>query len=181
MTFPTPGGVPSLSSQLTGTSSGLPNNWQNLPTTTMSFNEMVNAVAAQYGSAEAAKFKPWYAAAWAKDKNITPLQAATAFLVGNTLQTGVGTAAGVTTGVPGAAAKGAETAVTNIDNALSKLNPFHWIFGITGISGWFTRALKVVAGGILLIAGVLKLSNTNKTLETVLPLVGGPAGRLLKA
>lgn len=53
------------------------------------------------------------------------------------------------------------------------------VLGNTG--GLLVRILKVGVGLVLLIAGALRLSGADKRLETILPVVGGPAGRLLKA
>jgi hypothetical protein len=58
-------------------------------------------------------------------------------------------------------------------------NGFKLVLGNT--TGLLSRILKVVFGGILLIAGVLKLSGADKKLEAVLPVVGGPAGKVLAA
>lgn len=57
---------------------------------------------------------------------------------------------------------------------------FSFNLGASGISAWFTRGLKVLFGGILIMAGILKLTNTDKTLNQVLPVIGGPAGKVLK-
>lgn len=56
-----------------------------------------------------------------------------------------------------------------------------WALSLKGFNGILTRFLKITIGGILLIAGILKLTNTDKTLEQVLPLLGGPAGKVLRA
>lgn len=56
-----------------------------------------------------------------------------------------------------------------------------WDLAFGNTKGLLTRILKVVFGGILLVAGILKLSGTDKKLEQVLPLVGGPAGKVLAA
>lgn len=68
-----------------------------------------------------------------------------------------------------------------LNNPLTDLLPKGWslIFGNT--HGLLTRILKVVFGGVLLLAGILKLSSTDKRLADVLPLLGGPAGKLLQA
>lgn len=65
-----------------------------------------------------------------------------------------------------AAAKGVPTA-------------FHLVFGNTG--GLLGRALKVIVGLVLMLAGALKLSGTSRTLADVLPVIGGPAGKVLRA
>lgn len=57
-------------------------------------------------------------------------------------------------------------------------NAFSLVFGNT--TGLLLRALKVIFGGILITAGVIKLSGADKTLNQVLPLVGGPVGKVLK-
>lgn len=46
--------------------------------------------------------------------------------------------------------------------------------------GILIRSLKIGFGAILITAGILKLTNADKTLNQVLPLVGGPAGKVLK-
>lgn len=56
-----------------------------------------------------------------------------------------------------------------------------WNLTLGNTSGLLTRILKVGMGLILIIAGALKISGAGKTLGQVLPVVGGPAGRLLKA
>jgi hypothetical protein len=56
---------------------------------------------------------------------------------------------------------------------------FHLVFGNT--SGLLGRILKVAFGVILIVAGVLKLSGTDKKLEQVIPVVGGAAGKVLMA
>lgn len=56
---------------------------------------------------------------------------------------------------------------------------FRLVLGNT--AGLLTRILKVTIGGILLIAGILKLSGADRKLEQVLPVVGGPAGKVLAA
>jgi len=71
----------------------------------------------------------------------------------------------------------ANTAQNEIGSVLG--GGFKLVFGNT--TGLLTRILKVVFGGILLIAGILKLSGTDKKLEQVLPVVGGPAGKVLAA
>lgn len=160
-------------------SSTLPSGWQNQPTTQATFNAAVALIDQQYGTAKANAFSTWYAAAWKKDPGLTPNQAVVTWVAQNALSTGISTTGTlVGSGVPNAAAAGAQTAVSKLDNIL---NPFHWQLGITGIAAWFARGLKVLFGGILIVAGILKLTNTDKTLNQVLPIVGGPVGKVLKA
>lgn len=59
------------------------------------------------------------------------------------------------------------------------LSDWHLTFG--GFNGILVRGLKILFGGILVIAGLIKLTGTDKTLQQVIPVVGGPAGKLLKA
>ena len=101
-------------------------------------------------------------------------------------------AAGITLGAAsGATAVGPTTGgsqAVNTDLAVGKAgqnlahdaNPFNFALGATGIAAWFARGLKVVFGGILIVAGIIKMTGTDKTLNQVLPLVGGPAGKVLK-
>lgn len=56
-----------------------------------------------------------------------------------------------------------------------------WNLTLGNTSGLLVRILKVGVGLVLLIAGALKISGAGKTLQQVVPIVGGPAGRLLKA
>jgi hypothetical protein len=56
---------------------------------------------------------------------------------------------------------------------------FRLVFGNT--TGLLGRILKVGVGLVLIIAGALKITGAGKTLEQVLPVVGGPAGKLLSA
>lgn len=171
------------------TGSSLPSGWQNQPTNSASFAAAVAIVDQHYGTKVANAFQAWYAAAWKKDPKITPSQAVVAFIVGYDVSGGVAKLGNFVTGgtaiasnpatgnlqtasgpgIPQAAAKAAESL------ALPQ-----WMLAITGISGWFARGLKLVFGGILIVAGVLKLTNTDKTLNQVLPLVGGPVGKVLK-
>lgn len=74
---------------------------------------------------------------------------------------------------PGGVVSGAGTA------AAAAATGWHLTFG--NFSGLLTRTLKIVFGGILLIAGILKLSGASQKLEQVLPVVGGPAGKVLAA
>lgn len=55
-----------------------------------------------------------------------------------------------------------------------------WNLTFGGFNGLLVRGLKILFGGILIIAGLIKLTGTDKTLQQVLPVVGGPAGKLLK-
>lgn len=78
--------------------------------------------------------------------------------------------------------KGASQADTNAaKNAAKSVIGAGWNLTFGNTTGLLSRILKVVIGGVLLLAGILKLSGTDKTLEAVVPIVGGPAGRLLKA
>ena len=56
-----------------------------------------------------------------------------------------------------------------------------WSLVLGNWKGILTRGLKIIFGGILMIAGVLKLSGADKKLEQVLPVIGGPAGKVLAA
>jgi hypothetical protein len=77
--------------------------------------------------------------------------------------------------------KGLTNGITNnpITNAVGKALDYSLQFGNT--TGLLTRILKVTFGGILLIAGILKLSGASQKLSQVLPVVGGPAGKVLAA
>lgn len=70
-----------------------------------------------------------------------------------------------------------KTVVGSVESAVPAT--FSLVFGNT--SGLLVRVLKVGVGLVLLIAGALKISGAGKTLQQVVPIVGGPAGRLLKA
>lgn len=174
----TPGGAPPLQS-----------GWQNRPTTSQTFAAAVAIVDEHYGTKVANDFQAWYQAVWARDRNITPSQAVVAFVaaydvsggiarLGNFVTGGTATSSNVATGtlstasgpgIPQAAAKAAESLA---------LPQWALVFG--NFKGILTRALKIIFGGILIIAGVLKVTGTDKTLNQVLPLVGGPAGKVLK-
>lgn len=60
-------------------------------------------------------------------------------------------------------------------------NPVSWALKFGNFGGLLVRGLKILIGGVLLVAGILKMSGADKKLEQVLPLVGGPAGKVLKA
>lgn len=59
------------------------------------------------------------------------------------------------------------------------LGAFRLTFGNT--TGLLTRILKTGVGLVLLVAGILKLSGADRKLEQVIPVVGGPAGKVLAA
>lgn len=70
------------------------------------------------------------------------------------------------TPVPGVQVKpGGGLAVTNPLNGL-----LHWALNVTGISGWFARALKVGFGGILMIMGIAKLTHSEDKILKVAPI-----------
>jgi hypothetical protein len=128
-----------------------------------------------------AAFQSWYEASVKKDPGLTPYDGVVVWIgdeaIGGALSAGTaGTSQAVAEAGTGAAIGGAQAA-----KALNGLNPFKWVLGFGNTTGLLTRILKVAFGGILLVAGVLKLSGANKTLEQVVPLVGGPAGKLLAA
>lgn len=56
-----------------------------------------------------------------------------------------------------------------------------WKLQLGNTGGLLVRTLKVGVGLVLLVAGVLKLSGASRKLDTIVPVVGGPAGRLLRA
>lgn len=58
-------------------------------------------------------------------------------------------------------------------------NGFKLVFGNT--SGLLGRILKAGIGIVLLVAGILKLSSSDRKLEQVIPVVGGMAGKVLQA
>lgn len=76
--------------------------------------------------------------------------------VGNTVAAGAGAAAKAVTGAG-----------------------WNLVLGNTG--GLLVRILKVGVGLVLLVAGALRLSGADRKLESIVPVIGGPAGRLLKA
>lgn len=63
--------------------------------------------------------------------------------------------------------------------AAAGLPGWRLIFGNT--TGLLVRILKVGAGLILMIAGALRITGTDRRLASIVPVVGGPAGRLLSA
>lgn len=75
------------------------------------------------------------------------------------------------------ASQGAKKAASAATSAIGA----GWNLTLGNTSGLLVRILKVGVGLVLLIAGALKISGAGKTLQQVVPIVGGPAGRLLKA
>jgi len=108
----------------------------------------------------------------------TPYQNAQAFAslvlvegLDRAIAAGITAGANVDTGTAQGAAKGAEKAVSNLTN------PFKWLVSVTGISGHnlLVRTLKVVFGGVLLIAGIVKMTGADKA---ALGIVGTVAGKI---
>ncbi len=58
-------------------------------------------------------------------------------------------------------------------------NPLNWLNGLhlswPGASTFLGRALKIVIGGVLLVAGILKMTGADKA---IVPVAGAVAGRL---
>jgi hypothetical protein len=79
------------------------------------------------------------------------------------------------TTTPAAAASAAKQAAAKAAGALK------WTLNIGNTGGLLTRILKVGFGAVLIIAGIVQLSGSDKTLKEVLPLIGGPAGKVLRA
>ena len=151
MTFPTPGGVPSYASLLTGTKSGLPANWQNLPTTAASEAETVSVVSMYYGSSTSEAFKAWYDAARRQDPSLTPNQAAGTYLTGTTIATGLGETTSLLSNVPGAATSAAAKAASSFSNPLTG-----WTHNI---EQWVIRGFEMLLGIGLIIVALAKLAS----------------------
>lgn len=168
MTFPTPGGNAPLVSQFTGAPTGLPSDWQDLPTTAASLSETIQVFAANWGSAYASAFQTWYEAAWKQDPNLTPNQAVAAYVTAHDITGGVGAATTALGKIPGSAAAGAENAVNNLTPKLPNLGSlFNALLKWTGAQNFLWRAAKVVIGGVLLLAGIIKMSGQGKNVAVI--------------
>jgi hypothetical protein len=83
------------------------------------------------------------------------------------------------TTTPAATASAAKQAAQKAAAAAAGALKYTLNIGNTG--GLLTRILKVGFGAILIIAGVLQFSGSSRTLADVVPLVGKPAGKVLRA
>lgn len=79
--------------------------------------------------------------------------------------------------VSNAAGSAAHKAASAASSAIG--DGFKLTFGNT--TGLLGRILKAGFGIVLIIAGFLKLTGAGKTLEQVIPVVGGAAGKVLRA
>jgi hypothetical protein len=161
MTYPTPTGQAPAATQLT----------------TQTWDQQVGAIVAEMRAKGwdqlATSFQSFAATFHAQNPSAdasTALQAYLVTAVGKDVAAGVGGTATVEAGIPGAAAAGAENAIKNLTD------PFSWIAKITGISGHnlLVRGLKIIVGGVLLLAGIIKLTGAGKAI----PVIAGAATRL---
>jgi hypothetical protein len=151
------------------TGSNLPANWRTQPTTQASFDATVAVVQQTYGYANAQQFQSWYAAAWARDRQLTPDQAFTTWVTQQALGPGIqetGTLVGAQ--VPEAAAAAAGNVANQFPKAPSVANPLDWLsnigrfFSALGSANLWLRVAKVAVGGVMLVAGLMKLSHADQ-------------------
>jgi hypothetical protein len=77
------------------------------------------------------------------------------------IQTAVTAGTAADTGTVSGAAKGGEIAVNDLTN------PLKWALSFGNTTGLLTRILKVVFGGVLIIAGVMKMTGAKQDILTV--------------
>lgn len=138
--------------------------------------QVVAYITQKWGAAKAAAFQKWYAAALARDPHLTPSAGAEIWILGTGLSTGLGKIGTFTAvQVPTAAAGSAAGAVAKTDNLITAP-----LKGIDAIGAFFialtqrntwTRILKVAFGGVLLIAGIVKMTGATDKLAGL-----GPVG-----
>lgn len=156
--------------------------WQNLPTTNITEARAVAIVTAKYGIKTGAGFRKWYDAARKKDPQITPAQAVDAYITGTAISGGIAAAGGAVGQLPGAAAKGAETAVSNLSPggsspACALRVPAIGVFGGQCIIS--KTALRALVGGLVLTgAGVVGI--TGAVILAAYGLNSTQAGQALK-
>lgn len=127
--------------------------------------QVVAYITSQWGAAKAAQFQAWYAAAVRKDPALTPAEGADIWLIGEGLATGIGKIGTFTAAqVPDAAAGAAAKAASSLPNPLSGIDAVGAFFATLTQANTWTRLLKIITGGILLTAGIIKMTGAGTQL-----------------
>jgi hypothetical protein len=174
--------VPVITSGGTGgTGTALPSGWQTSATTQASFTETVDVISQYLGTAKGEAFQTWYTAAWAKDPSLTPDAASATWLTGADLTGAISNVAGLLGKIPQAVATPLEQDVGGsgsgsacpTPSGLNTVNPAAWIGYVVCIikadaGDFLIRGIKIVAGTVLLISGLIHMSGIDKNASAIL-------------